>query len=72
MSDAAESPFRPDLFADQVVFVTGGATGIGKEICRVFGRHGARIAIASRKQEALDAAEAELDGRGHRHVRRFV
>ena len=64
MSDAAESPFRPDLFADQVVFVTGGATGIGKEICREFGRHGARIAIASRKQEALDAAKAELTAEG--------
>ena len=34
MSDAPQSPFRPDLFADQVAFVTGGATGIGKEICR--------------------------------------
>ena len=39
-------------------------TGIGKEICRTFGRHGARIAIASRKQEALDAAAAELEADG--------
>ncbi|MFN8027621.1 MAG: SDR family NAD(P)-dependent oxidoreductase [Acidimicrobiia bacterium] len=58
------SPFRTDLFADQVVFVTGGATGIGKEICRSFGQHGARIAIASRKQEALDAAAEELRAEG--------
>src|SRR5262249_35345830 len=64
MVDAPASPFRPDLFAGQVAFVTGGATGIGKEICRVFGRHGARIAIASRKQEALDAAAAELAAEG--------
>lgn len=64
MSDAPASPFRPDLFAGQVVFVTGGATGIGKEICRSFGRHGARIAIASRKQEALEAAAAELEADG--------
>ena len=42
------SPFAPDLFAGKVVFVTGGATGIGKEICRSFGNAGARIAIASR------------------------
>ena len=64
MADAPESPFRPDLFAGQVAFVTGGATGIGKEICRTFGRHGARIAIASRKQEVLDAAAAELEADG--------
>jgi NAD(P)-dependent dehydrogenase (short-subunit alcohol dehydrogenase family) len=64
MADAPESPFRPDLFAGQVAFVTGGATGIGKEICRTFGRHGARIAIASRKQEVLDAAATELEADG--------
>jgi peroxisomal 2,4-dienoyl-CoA reductase len=64
MSDAPTSPFQPDLFAGQVVFVTGGATGIGKEICRSFGNHGARIAIASRKQEALEAAKAELEAEG--------
>src|SRR3954454_8317243 len=70
MSDATpasarpESPFAPDLFAGQVVFVTGGATGIGKEICRSFGHHGARIAIASRKQEVLEAAKAELEAEG--------
>src|SRR5690349_7563171 len=66
MSDATtpHSPFAPDLFAGQVVFVTGGATGIGKEICSSFGRAGARIAIASRKQEVLEAAKAELEGEG--------
>jgi peroxisomal 2,4-dienoyl-CoA reductase len=64
MSDAPTSPFQADLFAGQVVFVTGGATGIGKEICRSFGNHGARIAIASRKQEALEAAKTELESEG--------
>src|SRR3954465_6210740 len=66
MSDASapDSPFAPHLFAGRVVFVTGGATGIGKEICRSFGHHGARIAIASRKQEVLEAAKAELEAEG--------
>ena len=64
MSDAPASPFASDLFAGQVVFVTGGATGIGKEICRSFGHHGARIAIASRKQDVLEAAKAELEAEG--------
>jgi len=64
MVAAPSSPFRSDLFDGQVVFVTGGATGIGKEICRSFGEHGARIAIASRKQEVLDAAAEELRAEG--------
>jgi NAD(P)-dependent dehydrogenase (short-subunit alcohol dehydrogenase family) len=62
--EAPRSPFRPDLLTGQVAFVTGGATGIGKEICRVLGHHGARIAIASRKQEVLEAAAEELGGKG--------
>ena len=47
-----------------VVFITGGATGIGKEIARVFGHHGARIAIASRKRDNLESARAELESEG--------
>ena len=58
------SPFRPDALAGRVAFVTGGGTGIGKEICRVLGGHGARIAIASRKREVLDVAAEELGAEG--------
>lgn len=50
--------------AGQVVFVTGGGTGIGKEIARVFGRHGASVAIASRKREVLEATRDELEAEG--------
>ena len=63
-NEVPSSPFQPDLVTGQVAFVTGGATGIGKEICRVLGQHGARIAIMSRKQEVLDAAAEELRGEG--------
>jgi peroxisomal 2,4-dienoyl-CoA reductase len=59
-----ESCFAPDVLADQVAFVTGGGTGIGKEICRILGAHGARIAMASRKRENLEAAVEELAGEG--------
>ena len=55
-SDLPQSPFCSDLLSGSVAFVTGGATGIGKEICRVLGNHGARIAIASRNAERLEAA----------------
>ena len=58
------SCFNPDLLKGQVAFVTGGATGIGLEICRVLGAHGARITMASRKTENLEAAVATLEAEG--------
>jgi NAD(P)-dependent dehydrogenase (short-subunit alcohol dehydrogenase family) len=58
------SCFAPDVLDGQVAFVTGGATGIGKEICRVLGAHGARITMASRKRENLEAAVTELAAEG--------
>ena len=64
MTDLPTSPFHHHVLAGQVAFVTGGGTGIGKEICRVLGHHGARIAIASRKREVLDATAAELGQEG--------
>jgi NAD(P)-dependent dehydrogenase (short-subunit alcohol dehydrogenase family) len=56
--------FAPDLLDGHVALVTGGATGIGKEICRVLGTHGARVAMVSRKRENLEAAVQELAGEG--------
>ena len=64
MDDAPPSCFVPDLLDGQVALVTGGATGIGKEICRALGRHGARVVMASRKVENLRAACAELADEG--------
>ena len=52
------------MLEGQVALVTGGATGIGKEICRVLGAHGARVALASRKRENLEAAVEELTAEG--------
>jgi peroxisomal 2,4-dienoyl-CoA reductase len=56
--------FAPDVLDGQVALVTGGATGIGKEICRVLGAHGARVAMVSRTRENLEAAVAELAAEG--------
>jgi 2,4-dienoyl-CoA reductase [(3E)-enoyl-CoA-producing], peroxisomal len=58
------SCFTPDLLSGQIALVTGGATGIGKEICRILGAHGARITMASRKQENLERAARELREEG--------
>ncbi len=58
------SGFAADLLAGQVAVVTGGATGIGREICRVLGAHGAAVALASRSDERLVATVAELRSAG--------
>lgn len=54
------SPFRADLLRGQVALVTGGATGLGMEVARVLGSHGARVAICSRKEANLQAAVKRL------------
>jgi peroxisomal trans-2-enoyl-CoA reductase len=56
--------FAPDLFAGQVVLVTGGGTGIGLASAREFAALGARVAIAGRSAERLAAGRAALEADG--------
>lgn len=44
----------------KTAIVTGSTRGIGKAIATELVRHGARVAISSRKQDACDAVAAEL------------
>ncbi len=58
------SDFKKNILKGRVALITGGATGIGKEIARTLGKHGARIIITSRKQENLDAARKKIKKEG--------
>jgi NAD(P)-dependent dehydrogenase (short-subunit alcohol dehydrogenase family) len=58
------SGFDADLLAGQVALVTGGATGIGREIARVLGAHGAAVTLASRHEGRLTATVSELRSAG--------
>lgn len=56
------SIFATDILKDKVAFVTGGGTGITGGIARAFAEHGARLAIASRKEENLAAMKQTIEG----------
>ncbi|KDA05316.1 dehydrogenase [Microbacterium sp. CH12i] len=51
-------------FEGRVAFITGGASGAGLGQAQVFGRAGARIAIADVRQDALDEAVTLLQAEG--------
>ena len=46
----------------KVALVTGASRGIGKAIARAYADAGASVLLSSRKQEALEAAAAEIGG----------
>lgn len=58
------SIFRPDLFKEQTIIVTGGGSGIGRATAHELASLGANVIIAGRKQEKLDHVVQEITGAG--------
>lgn len=52
--------------ADKVTIVTGSSSGIGKAIARVFGREGARVVVAARRQHLCEQTVAQIHADGGR------
>lgn len=51
-------------FQDNVVWITGGGTGIGKALAVEFAAEGAKLALSGRRRDRLDEAAAELRAGG--------
>jgi 3-hydroxybutyrate dehydrogenase len=49
---------------DKVAFITGSASGIGKEIALLFAQEGAKVVIADLNKQAAEATAAELKESG--------
>ena len=63
---AYASVFRPGLFAGQLIWVTGGGSGIGRCVAHELASLGAHVLISGRKTEKLERVAAEIKEDGGR------
>ncbi len=62
------SIFRQDAFADKVIIVTGGGSGIGRCTAHELASLGAQVVITGRKQEKLDHVVQEITQDGGKAI----
>ncbi|GAB2223291.1 hypothetical protein Droror1_Dr00017431 [Drosera rotundifolia] len=54
-SSSSPSSFNPEILKGKVTLITSDGSGIGFEISSQFGKHGASIAIMTRRKQMLDS-----------------
>ena len=75
-------PFNDNLFSNKSVLITGGGTGLGKQMAKTYLDLGANVLIASRKTEILkqtceelgnkNISYQQLDVKNHNNISDFV
>ncbi|QDO96396.1 SDR family oxidoreductase [Ferrovibrio terrae] len=58
------SPFRNDLLNRKRILITGGGTGLGKEMARGFALHGAHVYVCGRREQVLGETVDEIRSAG--------
>jgi NAD(P)-dependent dehydrogenase (short-subunit alcohol dehydrogenase family) len=58
------SPFRKDLLQGKRILITGGGTGLGKEMASGFANHGAHVYVCGRREQVLGATVEEIRSAG--------
>jgi NAD(P)-dependent dehydrogenase (short-subunit alcohol dehydrogenase family) len=58
------SIFRDGLLRGKTAFLTGGGSGIGQRMAERFAEHGAKVMLAGRRQDKLDAAATSIQSSG--------
>jgi len=56
--------FKNAILKDQVAIITGGGTGLGREIAKQYAHHGAKIVICSRNLAHLKTGAADIEKTG--------
>jgi NADP-dependent 3-hydroxy acid dehydrogenase YdfG len=54
--------------ADKVVVITGASSGIGESTAKLLARHGAKVVLAARRRDRLDAAVKEIAAAGGKAI----
>jgi NAD(P)-dependent dehydrogenase (short-subunit alcohol dehydrogenase family) len=64
--------FRPDLFKGKRILVTGGGTGLGREMAAKYAELGAALYLCGRRKDPLDQTAAELGKKYGAAVKTFA
>src|ERR1700758_310831 len=58
----------PQALAQKIAFITGASSGIGLATARAFAPQGARVLVAARRKDRLEAERAALKGAAGVHI----
>jgi NAD(P)-dependent dehydrogenase (short-subunit alcohol dehydrogenase family) len=67
-----KTPMLPaNTFKGRVAYITGGGTGLGKDMAKTLSSLGAKVFITSRKEEVLKATASEISQQTGNQVNYF-